>query len=145
MDDDEDEEIYEDAKEKKEEIPKENTEIEASSVETSIKSVDDQQETTDNVSENKDDKAALECVAKILEETKVPELPSADLIDGIAGIGKKSVKFSSQISKDIAITKMALVQPKSNMAGPMEVDDEFAEAEEPETKSLARKILKRSR
>ena len=27
-----------------------------------------------------------------------------------------------------AITKMALVQPKSNMAGPMEVEDEFAEA-----------------
>ena len=97
--------------------------------------------------ETPDDKAALESVAKILEETKVPEFPSADLLNEI-GVGgsKKSVKFSPQISKEFAITKMALVQPKSNLAGPMEVDDEFAEAEElVEVKSSAPTILKRSR
>ena len=86
-------------------------------------------------------------MAKILEETKVPEFPSADLLSEIGvGASKKSVKFSPQISKEFAITKMALVQPKSNLAGPMEVDDEFAEAEElVEVKSSAPTILKRSR
>ena len=86
-------------------------------------------------------------MAKILEETKVPEFPSADLLNEmVGGMSKKSVKFSPQISKEFAITKMALVQPKSNLAGPMEVDDEFAEAEElVEVKSSARTILKRSR
>ena len=53
-------------------------------------------------------------VAKLLEETKVPELPDLDTLS--AG-PKKSVSFSAQVAKEFAITKMALVQPKSNMAG----------------------------
>ena len=76
----------------------------------------------------------------MLEETKVPELP--DLNTTI----KKSVKFSPQVAKEIAITKMALVQPKSNMPGPMEVEDEFAFAEDVNDKPKQgsfRTILKR--
>ena len=90
-------------------------------------------------------------MAKILEETKVPELNLPELPEiGAVGSSKKvsgkSVQFSAQISKEFAITKMALVQPKSNMAGPMDVDDEFEFDDEPELKiPTARKILKRSR
>lgn len=92
-------------------------------------------------------------MAKILEETKVPELnlPELPEIGAVGSSGKKkvsgkSVQFSAQISKEFAITKMALVQPKSNMAGPMEVDDEFEFDDQPELKiPTARKILKRSR
>ena len=68
-------------------------------------------------------------VAKVLEETQVPELPDLDALSaplpGSGGSSKKSVKFSAQVAKEFAITKMALVQPKSNMVGPMEVQDEF--------------------
>ena len=53
-------------------------------------------------------------VAKLLEETKVPELPD---LDALSPGPKKSVSFSAQVAKEFAITKMALVQPKSNMAG----------------------------
>ena len=83
---------------------------------------------------------ALECVAKVLEETKDPDL---------AGAIKKSVKFSPQVAKEIAITKMALVQPKSNMAGPMEVEDEFDDEEvavnDKPKSPLVKTILKRNR
>lgn len=88
----------------------------------------------------------MECVAKILEETKVPELP-ADLATPSPVASKKSVKFSEQVAKEFSMTKFALVQPKSNMAGPMEVEDEFAEAEEdfaPKSSS-AKTILKRAK
>ena len=68
-------------------------------------------------------------VAKVLEETQVPELPDLDALSaplpGSGSSSKKSVKFSAQVAKEIAITKMTLVQPKSNMVGPMEVQDEF--------------------
>ena len=90
-------------------------------------------------------------MAKILEETKVPELnlpelPEIGAVGGSKKVSGKSVQFSAQISKEFAITKMALVQPKSNMAGPMDVDDEFEFDDEPELKiPTARKILKRSR
>ena len=46
-------------------------------------------------------------------------------LPGNGGSSKKSVTFSAQVAKEFAITKMALVQPKSNMVGPMEVQDEF--------------------
>lgn len=93
--------------------------------------------------DNDDNDDALASVAKILEETKVPEIDTS--ISESPSASKKSVKFSEQVAKEIAITKMALVQPKSNMAGPMEVEDEFAEGdEELEPKaSTAKKILKK--
>ena len=62
-------------------------------------------------------------VAKLLEETKVPELPDLDTLS--AG-PKKSVSFSAQVAKEFAITKMALVQPKSNMAGMYENESLFS-------------------
>ena len=40
-----------------------------------------------------------------------------------------------------AITKMALVQPKSNMAGPMEVEDEFAEAGDDDVTNAAPRFV----
>ena len=117
-----------------------------------VAAVEKQKEAEEKSRENAEDKAALESVAKILEETKVPELnlPELPEIPGAVGSSKKvsgkSVQFSAQISKEFAITKMALVQPKSNMAGPMDVDDEFEFDDEPELKiPTARKILKRSR
>ena len=117
-----------------------------------VAAVEKQKEAEAKSRENAEDKAALESVAKILEETKVPELNLPELPEiGAVGSSKKkvsgkSVQFSAQISKEFAITKMALVQPKSNMAGPMDVDDEFEFDDEPELKiPTARKILKRSR
>lgn len=64
-------------------------------------------------------------IGKVLEETKVPELPD------LGSAGKKSVKFSAQVAKEIAITKIPLMQQETNMVNPMEIDDEFAFAEEP--------------
>lgn len=84
-------------------------------------------------------------IAKILEETKVPELPE-DLGNIEAVIrSKKSVKFSPQVAKEIAITKLALVQPSSNMAGPMDVEDEFLEDEAPaeNLRPVSKTILKK--
>lgn len=73
----------------------------------------------------------LENVAKLLEETKVPDLPDTDIdLKKSSPTSKKSVKFSPQVAKEFAITKMALVQPKTNMTGPMLVDDEFEDAAE---------------
>ena len=116
-----------------------------------VAAVEKQKEAEEKSRENAEDKAALESVAKILEETKVPELnlpelPEIGAVGGSKKVSGKSVQFSAQISKEFAITKMALVQPKSNMAGPMDVDDEFEFDDEPELKiPTARKILKRSR
>lgn len=83
-------------------------------------------------------------VAKLLEETKVPDLPDLDTLS--AG-PKKSVSFSAQVAKEFAITKMALVQPKSNMAGPMDVEDEFGEIEDDHawTPKSSKTILKKKR
>ena len=154
---DDDDEIYEEEKPaKKQETEDKNgtsgsvTELEKEVAEI-VAAVEKQKEAEEKSRENAEDKAALESVAKILEETKVPELNLPELPEiGAVGSSKKvsgkSVQFSAQISKEFAITKMALVQPKSNMAGPMDVDDEFEFDDEPELKiPTARKILKRSR
>jgi hypothetical protein len=68
-------------------------------------------------------------IGKVLEETKVPDLP--DIASSASPRGmKKSVKFCEQVSKEMKMTKMALVQPKTNMVNPMEIDDEFELADE---------------
>ena len=67
-------------------------------------------------------------IAKVLEETKVPVLPSA--LGGFRQSGKKArkgVSFSDKLTKEITLKTMAVVQPESNLDHPMEVDDEFDE------------------
>jgi len=75
-----------------------------------------------------DDEAEKEAfdIDKVLAETAVPEV-SAD----IENVVKKSVKFSPNISKEIAFKTIRVMQPESNLRDPQDVDDEFAFAEEP--------------
>jgi len=61
-----------------------------------------------------------------LAETSVPELSSE-----IENVMKKSVKFSPNISKEIAFKTIRVMQPESNLLDPQDVDDEFAFTEEP--------------
>ena len=72
-----------------------------------------------------------------------PSVPSTTTTVTTPTSAKKSVKFSAQEAKVFAITKMALVQPKSNMAGPMEVEDEFAEAGDDDVTNAAPRFVKK--
>ena len=65
-------------------------------------------------------------IEKVLAETSVPELSS-----DIESVVKKSVKFSPNISKEIALKTIRVMQPESNLLDPQDVDDEFAFTEEP--------------
>ena len=65
-------------------------------------------------------------IDKVLAETAVPEV-SADFESAV----KKSVKFSQNLSKDIALKTIRVMQPESNLTDPQDVDDEFAFTEEP--------------
>ena len=78
----------------------------------------------------------------MLEETEVPKFSIDAASNNSPKKPKRGVKFSSEISKDIAIKKIQLVQTSSNLADPMDVDDEFAFSEEPEL-AVAKPILKR--
>ena len=78
-------------------------------------------------------------IGKILEETKVPELP--DSVD-TKKKSKRGVKFSEELTKELQQKKIPLMQPTSNLEIPEEVDDEFAAAEEPVRPTTARPILK---
>merc|ERR1719220_2607931 len=78
----------------------------------------------------------------MLEETEVPKISIDAASNNSPKKPKRGVKFSSEISKDIAIKKIQLVQTASNLADPMDVDDEFAFSEEPEL-AVAKPILKR--
>ena len=78
----------------------------------------------------------------MLEETEVPKISIDAASNNSPKKPKRGVKFSSEISKDIAIKKIQLVQTSSNLADPMDVDDEFAFSEEPEL-AVAKPILKR--
>merc|ERR1711936_605304 len=89
--DEDDDEIYEEEKKSVDKILsafEEETENEKESEtkenSTSVPAVEP--EPVKEAKETPDDKAALESVAKILEETKVPEFPSADLLNEI-GVG----------------------------------------------------------
>ena len=124
--DDSDEEFFEDKNNKISDlINKMESENDNDTTENEEKTVDT---STDKNNGTTAETATID-VAKVLEETQVPELPDLDALSaplpGSGGSSKKSVKFSAQVAKEIAITKMALVQPKSNMVGPMEVQDEF--------------------
>ena len=81
-------------------------------------------------------------IDKMLEETEVPKISIDAASNNSPKKPKRGVKFSSEISKDIAIKKIQLVQTSSNLADPMDVDDEFAFSEEPEL-AVAKPILKR--
>ena len=81
-------------------------------------------------------------IDKMLEETEVPKISIDAASNNSPKNPKRGVKFSSEISKDIAIKKIQLVQTSSNLADPMDVDDEFAFSEEPEL-AVAKPILKR--
>jgi hypothetical protein len=81
-------------------------------------------------------------IDKMLEETEVPKLKIDASSNNSPKKPKRGVKFSDELSKDIAIKKIQLVQTPSNLADPMEVDDEFAFSEEPEL-AVAKPILKR--
>ena len=75
-------------------------------------------------------------IGKLLEETKVPELPSSSEIKATPALTeseespkpKKSIKFSESLTKELQQKKFQLVQPESNLDVPDEVDDEFAES-----------------
>ena len=132
--DESDEELFEDEDlTKKIEESKKN---EASEETSSDEKKDDSTAKNKNGTSEKvaSEPAAID-IDKVLEETKVPDLPDLDNLNAPSvpttttpSSAKKSVKFSAQEAKVFAMTKMALVQPKSNLAGPMEVEDEFAEA-----------------
>ena len=96
------------------------------------------QETSKNNSE--DDK--LLDINKMLEETEVPNISIDSASKDMPKKPKRGIKWSEEISKDIAIKKIQLVQTASNLADPMDVDDEFAFSEEPEL-AVAKPILKR--
>ena len=87
--------------------------------------------------ENKDksDQLLSADIGKLLEETKVPELPSSEIKATPALTEseespkpKKSIKFSESLTKELQQKKFQLVQPESNLDVPDEVDDEFAES-----------------
>ena len=87
--------------------------------------------------ENKDksDQLLSADIGKLLEETKVPELPSSEIRATPALTEseespkpKKSIKFSESLTKELQQKKFQLVQPESNLDVPDEVDDEFAES-----------------
>ena len=87
--------------------------------------------------ENKDksDQLLSTDIGKLLEETKVPELPSSEIRATPALTEseespkpKKSIKFSESLTKELQQKKFQLVQPESNLDVPDEVDDEFAES-----------------
>ena len=88
--------------------------------------------------ENKDksDQLLSADIGKLLEETKVPELPSSSEIKATPALTeseespkpKKSIKFSESLTKELQQKKFQLVQPESNLDVPDEVDDEFAES-----------------
>merc|ERR1712038_1228645 len=81
-------------------------------------------------------------IDKMLEETAVPTISLDAASKNSPKKPKRGVKFSEELSKDIAIKKIQLVQTASNLADPMDVDDEFAFSEEPEL-AVAKPILKR--
>ena len=81
-------------------------------------------------------------IDKMLEATEVPKIKIDASSNNSPKRPKRGVKFSTELSKDIAIKKIQLVQTPSNLADPMEVDDEFAFSEEPEL-AVAKPILKR--
>jgi len=83
------------------------------------------------------DQLLSEDIGKLLEETKVPELPPVVIAKPDPGLAaatpavvaaKKSIKFSETLTKELQQKKMQLVQAESNLDIPDEVDDEFAES-----------------
>ena len=81
-------------------------------------------------------------IDKMLKETEVPNISIESANNKSPKKPKRGVKFSTELSKDIAIKKIQLVQTPSNLADPMELEDEFAFSEEPEL-AVAKPILKR--
>lgn len=84
-------------------------------------------EKADVESEPMDDVASKESfdIDKVLAETSVPE------VSELVNVVKKSVKFSPNLSKEIALKTIRVMQPESNLLDPQDVDDEFAFSEEP--------------
>ena len=97
--------------------------------------------TNENLKNDSGDDKLLD-INKMLEETSVPTISIDTENKDTPKKPKRGVKFSEELSKDIAIKKIQLVQTESNLADPMEVDDEFAFSEEPEL-AVAKPILKR--
>lgn len=93
-----------------------------------------------------DDELLAMDIGKVLEETAVPDVPSVD-VEKVKK--RKSVSFGA--TKEFANTKIALVQPESNLDDPMMIDDEFDEfvssadisIPSPPKVYQAKKILKR--
>ncbi|TRY67013.1 hypothetical protein TCAL_16950 [Tigriopus californicus] len=93
-----------------------------------------------------DDELLAMDIGKVLEETAVPDVPSVD-VEKVKK--RKSVSFGA--TKEFANTKIALVQPESNLDDPMMIDDEFDEfvssadisMPSPPKVYQAKKILKR--
>ena len=86
-----------------------------------------EKEKPEPVSEPTEDGASASFdIDKVLAETSVPEV-SSELVNVV----KKSVKFSPNISKEIALKTIRVMQPESNLLDPHDVDDEFAFSEEP--------------
>ena len=125
--------------EKKETEPKEETEAKKEENATNGNSEKEKEEEVEGDSTNKetvllserekatvvDDNPTFD-IEKVLAETSVPELSS-----DIESVVKKSVKFSPNISKEIALKTIRVMQPESNLLDPQDVDDEFAFTEEP--------------
>ena len=100
------------------------------------------EKTTKENSKNDSGDDKLLDINKMLEETSVPTISIETENKDTPKKPKRGVKFSEELSKDIAIKKIQLVQTASNLADPMDVDDEFAFSEEPEL-AVAKPILKR--
>ena len=125
--------------EKKETEPKEETEAKKEENATNGNYEKEKEEEVEGDSTNKetvllserekatvvDDNPTFD-IEKVLAETSVPELSS-----DIESVVKKSVKFSPNISKEIALKTIRVMQPESNLLDPQDVDDEFAFTEEP--------------
>ena len=110
------------------------------------------EETPKKAVAEENDQLLSEDIGKLLEETKVPDLPS-DILDAKSSSinkPKKSIKFSESLTKELQQKKMQLVQADSNLDIPDEVEDEFAESNvdipEPGTAAAttAKPILKNS-
>jgi len=89
------------------------------------KTEDDKKKAEDKA---KDDQMLSEDIGKLLEETKVPELPPEIAATKPVASAKKSIKFSETLTKKLQQKKIQLVQAESNLENPEDVDDEFAES-----------------
>ena len=85
-DDDDDEEMFEDRKDEKAEDEEKMEEVEA---EKTSEEKEEKEENTESAMESNED------ISKLLEETKVPELPNLELAP------KKGIKFAETIAKVI--------------------------------------------